>query len=830
MSLSKLLKTARQELHVSSMMPYTHLNSPMVFETKTGELGSVLQVEGLPFVTEGPDALNQASRQLHQALLGLSEDFMVYTTVHRSLASLALDGEFASPFSRRVNDAYHARFKHQSLYRNTIYITVVLKGATSGAAAKGMKGLERLRNRLGPDHRAMQRDERMNLLSTKVQQLESMLALFKPHCLGSRDKALGYSELMQFLSLVPNGGDVNHPAMPAYAAPMATSIPDAWTQEELYPEGNLSQYLCSKRLFFGDLIQFQGVSSDDTRFGVMLSIKKYGQATGSVCLDPLLTLDCEFITTHSFAFESRDAALKAIAKKRGKLMNAEDLATSQIMDLSSLENDVASESSRLGFHHNTVLLLADSQEKLESAMRETVKAYSYSNTTLTRESLGSELAFWAQLPANQHLITRAALITSENFVDFCSLHNYKTGFYDENHLGQALTLLESESRTPVYFNYHGKSSKTNPAPGHTAIYGATNAGKNVLVSFMDAQMERYGQRSFFIDRDEASKIYVLSAPKSSYTVISPKHQDQVNMNPFQLPDTQENRGFVKAWLKELVRKPDEIDFPADIAEALAECVDYAFGSLDKPFRKLSHVVRCLPRSFERWPELNLWLHEGSNGSSGEYAWLFDNDDDALEFDFDKVGFDVTWLMRPEMSVLVSTPVYAYILHRMEQSMDGSRLTSFVIDEAWQVFKSPYWLQILDDWLPSIRKKNGHFIFMTQTPESVLGAPISPVILNSLATSLYFPNPDASSETYEQGLKLTPSEYETVKQLNPSSRLMLYKQKGEGSMVCRLDLSDLKDELRVFSANTKSVALFDAICREQGGVPSDAIELFLERSR
>ena len=147
-----------------------------------------------------------------------------------------------------------------------------------------------------------------------------------------------------------------------------------------------------------------------------------------------------------------------------------------------------------------------------------------------------------------------------------------------------------------------------------------------------------------------------------------------------------------------------------------------------------------------------------------------------------------------------------------------------------MFKSPYWLQILEDWLPSIRKKNGHFVFMTQTPESVLGAPISPVILNSLATSLYFPNPDASSETYEQGLKLTPSEYETVKHLNPASRLMLYKQKSEGSMVCRLDLSDLTDELRVFSGNTQSVKLFDDICHEQGGSPHTSIDLFLERSR
>lgn len=825
MRLSKLLKTARQELQVSSMMPYTHLNSPLIFETKTGDMGSVLQVEGLPFVTEGPDALNQASRQLHQAFLGLDEDFMVYVTVHRKRESLSLEGEFQSSFSKQVNDVYHARFKAQSLYRNNIYITLVLKGSALSTTA-GVKGLARLRDHLGPENREVHRPERMNKLSTKVQQLEAMLTAFKPHSLGSRDKALGYAELMQFLSLIPNGGGMTHPVMPAYTAPIATSIPETWTNETLYPDGNLSQYLSSKRLFFGDCIQFQGAASDDTRFGVMLSIKKYGQVTGSVCLDPLLTLDCEFITTHSFALESRDASLKAIAKKRGKLINADDLAYSQIHDLSALENEVASESSRLGFHHHTVLLIAETKEALESAIREAVKAYSYSNTTLTRETIGSELAFWAQLPANPHFITRAALITSENFVDFCSLHNYQTGFCDENHLGQALTLLESESRTPVYFNYHGKSSKTNPAKGHTAIYGATGAGKNVLVSFMDAQMERYGHRSFFIERDEASKIYVLSSPNSAYTVISPEHP--VHMNPFQLPDTEENHSFIAEWLKELVKKPGETELPSEVEGLLHECVIYAYGALDKSFRKLSHVVQCLPRSFERWHELNRWLNEGPDRTQGQLAWLFDNDQDALQFDFDKIGFDVTWLM-DDMSESVSTPVYAYILHRMKQSMDGKRLTSFVIDEAWQVLKSPYWLNKLEHWLPSIRKKNGHFIFMTQSPETVLDSQICPVLLTNLATSIYFPNPRALSETYTKGLGLTEAEYQTVKNLNPSSRLFLYKQEDD-AMVCRLDLSEIEDALRVFSGNKKSVARFDALCQKEKGHPHTCIDAFMEEGR
>ncbi len=119
--------------------------------------------------------------------------------------------------------------------------------------------------------------------------------------------------------------------------------------------------------------------------------------------------------------------------------------------------------------------------------------------------------------------------------------------------------------------------------------------------------------------------------------------------------------------------------------------------------------------------------------------------------------------------------------------------------------------------------------MTQSPETVLDAEIAPVLLTNLATSIYFPNPRALSETYEQGLGLTASEFQTVKNLNPSSRLFLYKQEDD-AMVCRLDLSALADALRVFSGNKKSVALFDALSQQQKGHPHSCIDAFLEQSR
>jgi type IV secretion system protein VirB4 len=240
------------------------------------------------------------------------------------------------------------------------------------------------------------------------------------------------------------------------------------------------------------------------------------------------------------------------------------------------------------------------------------------------------------------------------------------------------------------------------------------------------------------------------------------------------------------------------------------------------------VVKILPKNFPRWSELNPWLRGRDSGSDGQYAWLFDNASDCLSLDFDKVGFDITWLM-DSVSHGISTPVYMVLLHRMQQSMDGTRLVSFILDEAWQVLNSPFWLEALAKWLPSIRKKNGHFIFMTQSPDTVLSSSISSVIRTNLATTIAFPNPIATRKVYVDGLGFSEAEFQTIKDTNPLSRLFLYRQLGAQSFLCRLDLSDLADEIRVFSSNEASVKLLDGLIDELGTDARIWLPRFLERS-
>ncbi|HAT8326757.1 TPA: VirB4 family type IV secretion/conjugal transfer ATPase [Legionella pneumophila] len=820
----KILKPVYQEAKVSDNVPITHLNSPSIFESKTGWVGSVLRIDGISFEIDEPDELNHQLFLLHQALIALDSRFIITITTHRHKASYSLAGEFHSDFAHALDARYQQRFINHQLYQNTLYLTVVLKGDDSSKTGSWIEWAKSVAQKGNDAFKHQQREKNCAVLHQAMEQLKANCSSFGVTLLGERDKELGYSELLQFLGLVINAGQTLAYQKPIYSPRIASSIPETFKQESLYPKGHLGQYLARYQLLFGEHIQFQGNTPNECSFGALLSLKKYPTESVSILLAPLLSLDCEFIATHTFAPIGRDSALELISRKRSKLVNVDDKAQSQVEALSQLEDNIASETTLLGAHHHTLMVLAPNKDALNEAILEATKRYANSGIVVVKETLGQEPAFWSQIPCNHHFIARASLITSENFVEFCPLHNTKTGYTQNNHLGSAVTLLESPSKTPIYFNYHVRGSRTNPSKGHAAVFGGNNAGKTTLVNFLDSQMGRFGGRSFFLDRDESSKIYILASGNSSYNKIAPSNP--IHMNPLQLPDTPENRSFLKSWFATLLLEEQEQLIPSALAEPINECIDYAYEQLAPQYRTLSTLSQFLPIDFPRWPHLKRWLKKDASRIDGEFHWLFDNEHDALSLDFDKVGFDVTYLM-DQAPALIATPVYLYLLHRMRQCLDG-RLTSFVLAEAWQLFASPFWEKTLREWLPTIRKKNGHFIFDTQSPNTIINSPIKHIVLDNLATLIVFPNPRAEQEVYMDALKLTQSEFEAVKEAIPESRLFLYKQEHE-SLLCRLDLSDLKDYIRVLSANTQSVKLLDELMNELGEDPKHWLPVFFERS-
>ena len=810
----------KKEIGISKHFHITHLINPSIFAVDNGQIGCVIQVQGVPFDTATNQDLNTYKRSWHHAVCGLEDEFCLYTYISRQQLNISLEGEFHNPFIATVNNKYHQQFMNNRFYQNSIYLTLLFKGIHSGKFNNSFSLLKKIKHQAISQAKAAYQRLAVEKIQKASQQLLVSLGCFKPHLVGSQDQTLGYSELLAFLARFINNNDAIKFHRPNFATPIAPSIKETLKTYLLYPEGNIANYLPKKRLFFGNYIEFQD-SNSKSLFAAMLSIKSYGSISSPIMLDKLLQLDCEFIYTNSFAIEPQQSAQSLINKQVIRLENANDPAISQLQELIQCRDDLASERLKVGYHHNSLMLIAEDLAHLKDVINRAIKIYADVGFVAIRENLGQEAAFWAQIPGNQKYIARATLITSQNFVDFNPLHNYQIGYRDKNHLGSAVTLIETPSKTPLFFNFHspGSGDSNDLTPGHTTIIGGNGSGKTVLIGLMDSQMTRYGGRSFFFDRDHGLEIYIRAAD-GQYTDISANNP--IGFNPFALENTPINRAFLKDFLSQLIKNPEEKELPGKVSLIITECIHYAFDSLAKAHRNLSTISRFLPIDFPRWDQLRRWLKQ----PDGEYSYLFDNEFDSFTISSDKIGFDLTELVNQNASVL--TAVMMYLFHRIEQSLDGQRV-SIYLDEGWMYLDNEYWQKKLKQWLPTLRKKNCHIVLATQSPASVIDSSLSAQFLDNCATNLFFCNGAANYEKHYRYFNLSSSEFEFIKNTPKAKRLFLYKQ-GEFSAICKLNLQHMKDELTVYSANSKTLKLLQQLRQEFGENPAVWLPVFQQRCK
>jgi type IV secretion system protein VirB4 len=188
-----------------------------------------------------------------------------------------------------------------------------------------------------------------------------------------------------------------------------------------------------------------------------------------------------------------------------------------------------------GTHHLSVMCIADNLKELENSLSMASVELTNTGGVGVRERVNMEPAFWAQLPCNDDFIVRSSTINTLNLAAFNSFHNYPTGKKFNNHWGDAVTVMDTTSGTPYYFNFHLRDV------GHTTIIGPTGAGKTVLMNFLCAQAQKYQCRLFFFDKDRGAEIF-LRALGGEYTVIDPSKK--CNFNPLKLDDRGENKTFL----------------------------------------------------------------------------------------------------------------------------------------------------------------------------------------------------------------------------------------------------------------------------------------------
>ena len=437
--------------------------------------------------------------------------------------------------------------------------------------------------------------------------------------------------------------------------------------------------------------------------------------------------------------------------------------------------------------------------RLDDATAACAAALADTGAIAVREDTNLEPAFWAQFPGNEHYIVRRAMISSANMASFGSLHGMALGQAERNHWGSAVTLLQTTSSTPFFFNFHHGDL------GNFSVIGPSGSGKTVVMNFFAAQAQKFNPRTILFDKDRGAELFVRGIG-GRYDRIAAG--EPTGFNPLALPDSAANRAFLRDWLGVLLKAegPEE-------EQAIAHAVDAAYGN-DASLRRLRHFKELLagarrPEPGDLADRLSPWIGEG------EHGWLFDNEQDRLDLSNRVLGFDMTALLE---NPKLRTPVMMYLFHRIDERLDGQP-TMILIDEGWKALDDAVFAARIRDWLKTLRKRNALVGFATQSAADALESRISTALVEQTATMVFMPNSRARPEDYCDGFGLTRHELALIRSLPAHSRCFLIRQ-PDASVVVRLDLSGAPEVLTVLSGRESSVRRLDLLREAVGDNPAD----------
>jgi len=772
-----------KEARAGDRLPYLRLIDESTLLLRDGSVMTAIQVPGLLFETEDSEALNAHAATREVVLRStLDARFVLYHHVIRRRVSVDLEADFPDPISRHIDACWRDRLGSGQLFVNDQFITLIRRPARGKAGLVERVGKKFRRqdgDRLEPDPKDLRS------LRAASQGLVAALSAYGATPLGEYTGPQGStnSEMLELLSALYNGE----------MRPVRKPADDV----------DIGHMLPYRRVSFGlDAIETRGSGAPE--FAAILGMKDYPEATSPGLLDSLLRLPFEMVVSESYAPTERQTARERMDLAIRRLKSADEEAAAERADMLAARDALGNGAVGFGDHHLTVMVRERQLGQLDDAMAACAAALADTGAIAVREDTNLEPAFWGQFPGNEAYLVRRALISSANMASFGSLHGFALGQAQGNHWGEAVTLLETTSATPFFFNFHHGDL------GNFSVIGPSGSGKTVVMNFLAAQAQKFSPRTILFDKDRGAELFVRGIGGRYDSIRS---GEPTGFNPLALPDTPGNRAFLRDWLGVLLKAegPEE-------EQTIAAAVDAAYAN-DASLRRLRHFRELLsgtrrPQPGDLADRLGAWIGAGE-GPGGEHAWLFDNSEDRLDLGARVLGFDMTALLE---NPRLRTPTMMYLFHRIEERLDG-KPTMILIDEGWKALDDEVFAARIRDWLKTLRKRNALVGFATQSARDALESRISTALVEQTATMVFMPNSRARPEDYCDGFGLTEHELALIRTLPAHSRCFLVRQ-PDASVVVRLDLSGAPEVLTLLSGRESSVRRLDLLREALGDAPSE----------
>lgn len=780
------------EKNIADFLPYMTHVSQDVITTKDNEYLKIWKISGISFETADDNLIDIRKEQLNTILRAIgTEHVAIWAHNIRRKTSDKLIADFPNKFCRALDEKYYDSFNSYRMMANELYLTVIYRPIVGSVQKSVAKANRRNYKEIRQDLNAA-----LDKIKEISYQIEASFSKYGMIPLTSyTENGIEFSEMLTFLNFL---------------------VTTEW-QKVRIPKIPLNEYLGNSWIFVGtETIEVRTPTVSKYLQGI--DFKDYSSHTEAGMLDVLMYEDYEYIMTQSFSFMSKQQGKKYLETQQRQLENADDGSITQIEEMSEAVDQLIQGQFAMGEYHFSLYLIGDTVDSVIENRTKAMAIIQDLGFIAAQINTATEAGFYAQLPCNWFYRPRIARLTSLNFSGLCSFHNFTAGKRDKNPWGQAVTLFKTPSGQPLYFNFHpsqeGDDDFNKKVLGNTRIIGQSGAGKTVLLAMLLCQVQKYncGENSFttiLFDKDQGAML-AIKAIGGKYLAL--KHGEPTGLNPFQIEPTEENLIFLESFVKQLVSDSGKVTVTDE--EKISAAVRTVM-KMPKAVRCLSLITQNITEGIDKEDRENSIVKRLSKWLRGNtYGWVFDESDDQIDFTtHTNYGIDGTAFLDEKT---VCTPISMYLLHRMEQVIDGRRFIYFM-DEFWKWLDDEAFSDFARNKQYTIRKQNGLGVFATQSPSQILGSDISKAIIEQCATEIYLPNPLADKKDYMEGFKLSETEFNIIRKFNEDSRMFLIKQ-GHKTSIGKLDLKGFDDELAILSGSTDNVELVESIIKEVGDDP------------
>jgi type IV secretion system protein VirB4 len=428
-------------------------------------------------------------------------------------------------------------------------------------------------------------------------------------------------------------------------------------------------------------------------------------------------------------------------------------------------------------------------------------------TSALREGGGIRPAVYSQLPGNLRWATRPGLRTTQQLAGFGALHDVPRGRM-EGRWGAPLLVLKTTAGTEYAFHPHVQGSDDIPAEdlGSMLLMGRSGSGKSTLLAAMLMGSRRVpGLRAVCVDWKYGLSA-AISAADGAYLPLAVGGADSG-----------------AAPLLGLENKPDDLTHMAELFRGLILNDGGGMLSTDEE----NALPRALRLQMMLPPEerslAGVAAYIGDQGQhtagarlrpwcrGGRFGWAFDGRVDRLGSTASLTGYETSELARSP----VCAPMLSHLFHRMSKLINGKPFF-FLVEEMWAADANPFFRDVLNNLLKTIRKEEGAVVLTTQSAADALNSPIAHTLLQQIPTKVFFRDGSAKREELCDGMGLSEAEFLMVTEGLPRHGFLV--SRPGGSFVGRLDLSKMMEHVAVLSARRSTYDLMRRLQARYGQEP------------